>query len=94
MQSEVLAEWSRQAMGPPAAPAAFKGILSKRGRGMGGSGGAAVHHLLRGTGLKNEGWSSIIYKDKSQNPSDFRPYRIAAKCQRQERKMEINLKEH
>lgn len=54
MQSEILAEWSWQAMDPPAAPAAFKGILSKRGKESVSSGGAAVHHLLRGTGLKKQ----------------------------------------
>lgn len=60
MQSEILTEWSWQVMDPPAAPAAFKGILSKWGKRMGLSGGAAVNHLLWGTGLKHEGGGHLL----------------------------------
>lgn len=84
MQPEILAERSWQATEPSAAPAAFKGISSLRGKGKGSSKGAAVRHLLWGTGLKNEGGSSIIYhKEKSRThlvqAKQYRPQKTNTK---------------
>lgn len=60
----------------PAAPAGFKGILSRQGKQFRGSGEAPVHHLLQDTNDGGGGGGgvgvcgcSIINQEKRRNPS-------------------------
>lgn len=82
MQSEILAERSWQVMDLPAAPAGFKGILSRQGKRFRGSGEAPVHHLLQDT---NDGGGSggvwVLYYQPGEEtkPIWFRPNRIVPK---------------